>query len=195
MPVNKNIDGAQLDLDINAMRFKRGEPSFPRSYCSEPCSLGQAKLQLEGDTCCWMCTNCSRYQYLPDEFHCVDCAPGTLPTPTKRACLPIPESFLSYTHSWAIGAMLCSAVGILLTGLCAVVFWRYDGTPIIKASGRELSNLLLAGILLSFLLTFVIIAQPSWLTCGVTRFFLGFSYALNYSAIVTKTNRIARIFK
>ena len=74
--VGNDGDIARLELDINAMRFKSDQPQFPMSFCSDPCRPGQAKLQLEGDTCCWLCTNCSSYQYLADEFHCEDCPLG-----------------------------------------------------------------------------------------------------------------------
>lgn len=84
--------------------------------------------------------------------------------------------------------------GILVTVFVGMVFWSYNDTPIIKAAGRELSYVLLLGILLSFCVTFVIVAEPNRFTCGVVRFFLGFCPTLCYAAIVTKTNRIARIF-
>ena len=87
-----------------------------------------------------------------------------------------------------------SFLGIGITVFVGVVFWSYNDTPIIKAAGRELSFVLLAGILLSFSVTFVIIAEPNPITCGIMRFFLGFCPTLCYAAIVTKTNRIARIF-
>ncbi|GFX59936.1 metabotropic glutamate receptor 4 [Trichonephila clavipes] len=184
-----------LDLDKNALRFKHLEMEFPRSFCSAPCHLGQAKLQLEGDTCCWLCTNCSAYQYLPDQFRCEDCPLGTLPAlPDKTRCDPIPEAYLSYSNPWAIGTMAFAGMGILTTVGVAVQFWKFRDTPVIKASGRELSGLLLLGIFLSFSMTFVIVAKPAPCTCGITRFFLGFCYTLCYAAIVTKTNRIARIF-
>ncbi|KAI1309456.1 Metabotropic glutamate receptor 4 [Halotydeus destructor] len=188
-------DAAHLALDRNAMHFKHYEQSFPRSFCSEPCRLGQAKLQLEGDTCCWLCTNCSQYQYLPDEYHCEECPLGTLPSPRKTSCNPIPEAFLSYTDPWAIGMMTLAGMGIAVTIFVTFVFWLYTDTPVIKAAGRELSYLLLGGIFLSFSMTFIVISKPSSVTCGLTRFFLGFCYTLCYAAIVTKTNRIARIFK
>ncbi|XP_075214037.1 metabotropic glutamate receptor-like [Lycorma delicatula] len=38
------------------------------------------------------------------------------------------------------------------------------------------------------------VAPPTELTCGMTKFFFGFCFTLCYAAIVTKTNRIARIF-
>lgn len=134
-----------LDLDVNAMRFKHDQTAFPMSFCSAPCLPGQAKLQLEGDTCCWLCTNCSTFQYLPDEFHCRDCPLGTLPSATKTDCESIPEAYLSYSSPWAIGTMAFAGMGILTTSIVAIVFWAYGDTPIIKASGRELSYLLLFG--------------------------------------------------
>lgn len=77
---------------------------------------------------------------------------------------------------------------------CLKVFWTYNNTPIIKAAGRELSAVLLFGIFLSFSATFFIIAEPNQFSCGVVRFLLGFCPTVCYAAILTKTNRISRIF-
>lgn len=85
-------------------------------------------------------------------------------------------------------------LGILITVFVGMVFWTYNSTPIVKAAGRELSYVLLFGIFLSFCATFIIVAKPTMHTCGIMRFLLGFCPTLCYSAIVTKTNRIARIF-
>jgi len=75
------------------------------------------------------------------------------------------------------------------------VFFRYGHTPVIKASGRELSWLLLAGIAASFLLTFLAaFARPAPFPCGTFRFLLGFCHTLCYAAILAKTSRVARIF-
>ncbi|XP_076318427.1 metabotropic glutamate receptor 3-like isoform X1 [Tachypleus tridentatus] len=183
-----------LELRENELRFKQGEPEFPRSFCSEPCRPGQRKLQGEGDTCCWLCTDCGEYQYLKNEYICIDCPWGTLPSASKAYCLPIPEEFLNFTNPWAIGTMGFAGLGILATIFTSLVFWANGDTPIIKAAGRELSYLLLFGIFLSYCMTFVIVTKPTPLSCGLTRFFLGFCYTLCYASIVTKTNRIARIF-
>lgn len=151
-------------------------------------------LFQEGDTCCWVCTNCSTYQILPDEFHCQDCPLGTLPDRSKTLCEPIPEDFIDYNNPWAIAVMAIAGLGVLLTTGIALVFGVYNDTPVIKAAGRELSYILLTAIFLSYITTFVILSKPSPITCGLSRFFLGFCYTLCYSAVVTKTNRIARIF-
>jgi len=74
------------------------------------------------------------------------------------------------------------------------VFVRYDNTPIIMASGRELCYVLMVGMLLCYAMTFVMVTKPTLLTCALSRAGLGLSLALCYSALFTKTNRISRIF-
>ncbi|KAH8039860.1 hypothetical protein HPB51_009116 [Rhipicephalus microplus] len=186
---------AKLDLNLETLRFKADEPRFPHSFCSAPCRRGQAKLQLEGDTCCWLCSNCSQYQYLADEFHCRDCPMGTVPDPESKArCLPLPEEFLSYGDPWAIAALAVAALGAAAVVFVALVFRSYADTPVVKASGRELSSMLLLGLLMSYALTPVIVAKPSAWSCALTRFFLGLCYAVCYAALLCKTIRTARIF-
>jgi hypothetical protein len=120
---------------------------------------------------------------------------GSLPSSAKSRCISIPEAYLNYTDWWAIATMVFAVLGMTITAFIILVFWIYSSTPIIKAAGRELSYLLLSGIFLSFSMTFVIVAKPTPWTCGLTRFFLGFCYTVCYSAVVTKTNRISRIFR
>ena len=74
------------------------------------------------------------------------------------------------------------------------VFVRYNNTPIIMASGRELCYVLMAGMLLCYAMTFVMVTKPTLVTCALSRAGLGLSLALCYSALFTKTNRISRIF-
>lgn len=62
------------------------------------------------------------------------------------------------------------------------------------ASGRELCYVLLAGILSCYGMTFIILSEPSILNCTILRIGLGLCLSICYSAILTKTNRIARIF-
>lgn len=64
----------------------------------------------------------------------------------------------------------------------------------IKASGRELCYVLLAGIFSCYCMSFVILARPTISRCAVLRIGLGLCLSLCYSAIFTKTNRISRIF-
>ncbi|XP_030388138.1 metabotropic glutamate receptor 2 [Scaptodrosophila lebanonensis] len=187
----------ELRLNMSEVKFKLLHPKPPESVCSLPCEVGQAKKYVEGESCCWHCFNCTTYQirHPVDETHCLVCQLGTLPDAYKQYCVPIPEVYLRPESAWAIGAMAFSATGILITLFVVGVFIRHNDTPIVRASGRELSYILLAGIFMCYAVTFALVLKPSNIVCAIQRFSVGFCFTVVYAALLTKTNRIARIFK
>ncbi|KAM7342468.1 mangetout [Cochliomyia hominivorax] len=187
----------ELRLNMSEVQFKLLHPKPPESVCSLPCERGQAKKYVEGESCCWHCFNCSTYQirHPLDETQCIKCELGTLPDATKQFCQTIPEVYLRPESAWAIGAMSFSATGILVTLFIVGVFVRHNDTPIVRASGRELSYILLAGILMCYAVTFALVLKPTNVVCAIQRFSVGFCFTVVYAALLTKTNRIARIFK
>ncbi|XP_022838061.1 metabotropic glutamate receptor 2-like [Spodoptera litura] len=192
--VGEYLDG-ELKLDIDDIQFKWGERHPPESVCSAECELGQAKQYVEGESCCWHCFNCTQYEIRSiEETQCTVCPRGTLPNPTKTECRPIPEAYLRPDSAWAIGAMSFSSVGILLTAFVCGVWVRHSSTPVVRASGRELSYVLLAGILMCYLVTFALVFRPTDILCSIQRFGTGFCFTVVYAALLTKTNRISRIF-
>ncbi|XP_035705596.1 metabotropic glutamate receptor 3 isoform X2 [Folsomia candida] len=186
----------ELKIEDDRIRYRvsSGISEYPQSTCAKPCSIHQVKVRERDDTCCHICRDCGKFQIKHDDFHCDDCPLGQSPDSLHSTCNPIEEQYIDYLNPLAMAAMIFSGFGILLALFVLKVFWRYNDTPIIKAAGRELSYVLLFGIILSFSATFFIVAPPNQLSCGVVRFFLGFCPTLCYAAILTKTNRIARIF-
>ncbi|XP_023224287.1 metabotropic glutamate receptor 7-like [Centruroides sculpturatus] len=184
----------ELELNLSEVRFRIDNPEMPLSVCSLPCKKGQAKKLLEGESCCWHCFNCSRYQFLRTDTQCMDCPPGFLPDDNQLACIQIPETHMKPGCPWAIGAMAFSAFGILLTGFVIAVFLKHNDTPIVRASGRELSYVLLSGIFMCYLMTFILVQKPTNFICGAQKTGIGLCFAIVYSAMLTKTNRISRIF-
>lgn len=75
-----------------------------------------------------------------------------------------------------------------------LLYLNVHSTPLVMASGRELCYLVLAGILCCYLMAIPILAKPTAVTCAVLRLGLGTALCLCYSSILTKTNRISRIF-
>ncbi|KAJ0176873.1 hypothetical protein K1T71_008052 [Dendrolimus kikuchii] len=193
--VGQYLDG-ELQLHLNEIQFKWGERRPPESVCSAECELGQAKQYVEGESCCWHCFNCTQYEIRSPyvETACMVCPQGTLPDPTRTHCRPIPEAYLRPDSAWAIGAMSFSSVGILLTSFVCGVWVRHSSTPVVRASGRELSYVLLAGILMCYLVTFALVFRPTDILCSIQRFGTGFCFTVVYAALLTKTNRISRIF-
>ena len=148
----------------------------------------------QGDTCCWVCDLCEEYEYVYDEKTCKDCEAGYWPHADKRGCYPLPVKHLKWTSAFAIAPAVISAIGIIATLAVAGLLFHHRDTPVVRASGRELTIILLAGVLFCYLNTFLLIARPTTVTCILQRFGVGVSFSAVYGALLTKTNRIARIF-
>lgn len=108
-------------------------------------------------------------------------------------CQPLPLKYLDWADVESIVAVVFSCVGILITSFVTFVFIQYRDTPVVKSSSRELCYIILAGIFLGYICPFTLIARPTVASCYLQRLLVGLSSAMCYSALVTKTNRIARI--
>ncbi|XP_077578418.1 metabotropic glutamate receptor 5b [Stigmatopora nigra] len=165
-----------------------------KSVCSEPCDKGQIKVIRKGEvSCCWTCTPCKENEFVFDEYTCRACDLGSWPTDDLTGCDPIPVEYLRWGDPEPIAAVVFSCLGLMATLFVTAIFIRFRDTPVVKSSSRELCYIILAGICLGYLCTFSLIAKPHVIHCYLQRLGIGLSPAMSYSALVTKTNRIARI--
>ncbi|XP_030005895.1 metabotropic glutamate receptor 8 isoform X1 [Sphaeramia orbicularis] len=185
----------KLHLKVEAMRWRTGDPSLPASVCSIPCRAGERKKVVKGSPCCWHCERCEGYHYQASEFTCELCPYEMRPDANRTGCVPIPIIKLEWHSPWAIVPVFISMLGIIATSFVIVTFVRYNDTPIVRASGREMSYVLLTGIFLCYAITFLMIATPDVGVCSFRRIFLGLGMCFSYAALLTKTNRIHRIFE
>ncbi|XP_047227809.1 glutamate receptor, metabotropic 6a [Girardinichthys multiradiatus] len=184
-----------LRLNLEEMQWSGGDKSVPESICSFPCKPGERKKMVKGVPCCWHCELCDGYQYQLDEFTCETCPTDMRPVPNRTACCTTPIIKLEWNSPWALVPASLAMLGILATSAVVITFIRFNDTPIVRASGRELSYVLLTGIFLIYLITFLMIAEPGVVVCAFRRLLLGLGMAISYSAMLTKTNRIYRIFE
>lgn len=136
---------------------------------------------------------CRENEYLTQDEKCKACRQGYWPNDALTGCVPIPIEFIHWMETSSIVAMSISVIGLLMTLFTMVVFIRHNNTPVVKASTRELSYMIMVGMFLCHATTFALITKPTKYSCYATRVLPGLSFAIMYSALVTKTNRIARI--
>uniref|UniRef100_G1N830 Glutamate metabotropic receptor 8 n=1 Tax=Meleagris gallopavo TaxID=9103 RepID=G1N830_MELGA len=185
----------QLHLNVEDMQWANREHTHPASVCSLPCKAGERKKTVKGVPCCWHCERCEGYHYQVDEFNCELCPINKRPNANRTDCQLIPIIKLEWHSPWAIVPVFIAILGIIATTFVIVTFVRYNDTPIVRASGRELSYVLLTGIFLCYSITFLMIATPDTVICSFRRIFLGLGMCFSYAALLTKTNRIHRIFE
>ncbi|KAK3558400.1 hypothetical protein QTP86_018004 [Hemibagrus guttatus] len=185
----------QLHLNMGVMQWVSGDSSMPSSVCSMPCQTGERKKVVKGVPCCWHCERCEGYHYQANEFMCQLCPYEQRPDHNRTGCQPIPIIKLEWHSAWAMVPVFIAILGIIATTFVIITFIRYNDTPIVRASGREMSYVLLTGIFLCYITTFPMIAAPGVAVCSFRRLFLGLGMCFSYAALLTKTNRIHRIFE
>ncbi|KAM4650363.1 LOW QUALITY PROTEIN: metabotropic glutamate receptor 7 [Discoglossus pictus] len=185
----------ELQLNIEDMQWNKGIREIPSSVCSLPCKMGERRKMMKVMPCCWQCELCDGYKYRQDEFTCFLCEYGTRPNQNRTGCDPIPIVKLEWHSPWAVIPVFLAMLGIIATIFVMATFIRYNDTPIVRASGRELSYVLLTGIFFCYIITFLMIAKPDVAVCSFRRIFLGLGMCISYAALLTKTNRIYRIFE
>ena len=193
--------GQWKDGGLNLFPLKWKNDFEPiQSQCAKPCGTAQVRLPINHKPgCCWKCKTCDQRSLPINASTCRACAQGFKPDKSLTKCIEIPVQYFSLdgksvSVSLALIPTILSILGCVSLTFIAVVFIKYRNTPLVKASGKELSTLLFIGIFLSFIFTFVAILKPCSSTCIAREIFYTLPLTCIYVSITVKTNRLHRIF-
>jgi len=178
-------------LDVNGEDQAKLENAFGKSTCRPKCKPGYGRDYKYNNRCCWDCKKCGRLA-IQSNYSCKDCLDGEQASEDLTTCVSIPIEHIQ--TSWKVVIAVLSVIGVLCTLYTVRVFLKNNDTPLVKASGRELTYLLLLGIFMLFCNPLFMLPEPSETVCGIYRFNFGIFLCLCYGSLLVKTNRIARIF-
>ncbi|VBB31958.1 unnamed protein product [Acanthocheilonema viteae] len=188
----KRLGKYRLKIIENDIMFYDKTNQIPESVCSKPCKIGQR--QRETAACCWICEDCLAHQIMNYTLRsCQNCTLGWWPNDDHTACYPLVHEGPDWSSTGIILALLLASLGTLMTLFTILVFIRYNHTPVVKSTTRELSYIILSGITICYAVSFAVLATPSFITCFISRTLPPVAFSMIYSALLTKTNRIARI--
>ncbi len=174
--------------------FNQPSDKVPESVCSHPCGVGYATIKQEVH-CCWVCHKCRENEIVHDNTLCKSCPNAMWPDNNRLYCENIEKTFLSFSHLYAILIVAMSVFGILSFLAIVAVFIRNRNKKLIKALSRELSFIILLGLLISYLTIFTLVVRPTNGICTLSRVCFHVSFTLIYAPLLIKTNRISRIFE
>lgn len=189
--------GARANLTINSklIKWSDGESDSPVSMCSRSCPPGTK--QTATVSCCWECIRCPvgsiSTQY--SSPNCTKCPQQHMSNEDGTACKPLPVINIQWTDTTAVICSILTAVGLFGTCVTFVVFVKNQYTPLVKASNRELSFLLLFSIAFCFILTLLHLAQPTTTLCCIVYPWRYFINTACVSILFLKTNRLVRAFQ
>ena len=186
----------RLHIEISKIKWcgKSSNASIPTSACSLICPPGMVQSRTTG--CCWECTMCPVGSVNPHQgsSNCSECAIDQRANKERTECENLPVANIKLTDTTGYIITGFTSIGGLLTLFASFVLTKYRDTPLVKASSRELSAILLISIAMFFVQTFLGLMQPTNLICRLR-------YCFNYTALGTcvatlmiKTLRILSAF-
>ncbi|KAM4043955.1 vomeronasal type-2 receptor 26-like [Anomaloglossus baeobatrachus] len=133
--------------------------------------------------------------YISDAKECLKCPPDQWSNEKKDRCIPKVIEFLTYEEPLGIMLVMLVAIFSAFTICILILFAKYQETPIIKATNRELSYILLVSLILCFLCCLVFIGQPSKITCLLRQTFFSVVFSISISSVLAKTIMVILAFK
>ncbi|PFX19359.1 Metabotropic glutamate receptor 4 [Stylophora pistillata] len=151
-----------LKLARNSIHLPGGVTSPSFGLCSLECPPGTFKV-VSKLICCWTCWTCpsGSISNTAGASSCTQCLSNKTPNESKSKCVSLPIRFLRWDSSWAwivnVTILLCELTCLITV----VIFLHNKETPIVKAANREISFLLLFGLMSGFLIPLLYIAFKS----------------------------------
>ena len=189
---NKNTT-PNLKVDLSRLRWRT--LYTPLSFCSSECLPGTRR---EFNTpCCWDCIKCPKGTVSTENgsTNCTKCDLETKSNEEQNKCEKLAIINITHTTAYGIAIILMALIGFILTLLACGIYIKFYNSPIVKASNREISFLLLFGILSLHILAALELSEPSHSLCTAASFWRYFALNLCITVLFLKTMRITSVFE
>jgi len=191
--VGKWTKDHRLVINESDIRWSGNQPEVPYSGCRKRCPLG-TYIKYGLGACWWSCEVCPYGTYSSDKATCKMCPNDRMPNELQSACVRKPFTIIKARDFIAIIVLSACGLGEILTLLVLGVIVRYQDTPIVKATNLTFTVLSLIILLAWFLLPALYIGEPSDVICRLRIVSFPFLYTAITSVLLTKTNRLIKIF-
>ncbi|CAD5111518.1 unnamed protein product [Dimorphilus gyrociliatus] len=175
------------------------EIKWPKSYipiskCSHPCPPKYYYIH-KAVICCWDCRQCRNNEIvIGNRTGCEECPEFFWPDKEALECVAIEADYLKWSDFETIIILTLAIFGLFLSILItSFIIWKRN-EKLIKASSIQLTAIILIGIKLCLMSTFLFLIKPNDTVCSLSRYLFNISNSLIYAPLIMKTNRVFRIF-
>ena len=188
------IDG-RLEI-TKSIQWRRNLERVPHSFCSSACKRSAIRVPLPERPfqCCWRCAECGPLQIVNENNTCESGPEGWVPNVNYTGFDKREVMYPKWNDPASIALVLISLICLILTFIVVIIYVTHKENRLVKASGRELCFVILAGIALCFIVPFLFIAKPNNPVCYTRNLVIGLALAMCYAPLFMKINRIYRIF-
>ncbi|XP_017280160.1 extracellular calcium-sensing receptor-like [Kryptolebias marmoratus] len=183
-------DDNQFIMNNISVVWGNGLTEVPVSDCSNKCLPGSYKVLQKGKPiCCHDCIPCpaGEISNLTESPQCMECPPEFWSNKQRDACILKSIEFLAYDEILGILLAILSLLGIFLTLITTLIFYKHKETPLVRANNSELSFLLLFSLTLCFLCSLTFIGRPTEWSCMLRHTAFGITFVLSISCVLGKT--------
>ncbi|XP_070535513.1 extracellular calcium-sensing receptor-like [Ptychodera flava] len=188
----------RLNVDNELLVWKNSQMDVvPMSRCNTPCQPGERRGIVVGfPICCYECVHCPEGSISneTDSTECTACPQGTWSNEDHTECTEKYLEYLAWNDPAAIVCVVIIIIGLLANIAVMVIFIYYRETPVVKASNRELSFLMLAGLFVCFCGSFTVIGRPTRMQCLAQVPLRSIAFTMCISILLVKTHRIMTVF-
>ncbi|XP_063078261.1 G-protein coupled receptor family C group 6 member A-like [Engraulis encrasicolus] len=168
------------------------------SKCAESCPVGYRRLPQRGQPmCCYECTRCPKNTFSneTDAHECLKCGVDQWSDVGSCACTDKTVLFFDWSEPLAVVLLCWAALAMVLTLLVLLVFLDRWNTPVVKASVRPISVLLLLSLLGKFASVVLFVGRPTDVQCQARQVLFGLSFTLCASCVLAKSLKIVLAFQ
>ena len=180
----------RLFLNMSLMKWRNNV--IPSSKCAEECSINQIKIYDKVIPCCWKCLTCTENSIIVNNT-CEKCKAWTRSDTMASKCFPLPFKSIEVTAIFPMMITILAALFLLITAALISIYIKNFNTHTIRASGRELSLFVLAGLVVIFATPFSFLARPTTIICNLQQCLFGTSLVLCSAPLFLKSLTLYRI--
>ena len=187
----------KLELNIGSIRWNTisNQTFVPKSFCHEDCPKGTFRSVTT--PCCWECLKCptGTISSRINDMNCTECPQGQSPDDSRSECLDLPEIEIKWSSLASVLVIVFAVIGFLLVAICSFILYKFRMTPLVKASNRELSVILMSTITTSFCVSILSLAKPTSFMCSLVNGLRSMVLVTFISILVIKTMKILSVFQ
>ena len=185
-----------LDINTSLIQWRCNLQKVPPSCCSSICKRTAIRVPLHKRpfACCWRCKECGKFQIVNENNTCESGPEGWVPNVNYTGFVKQEVMYPKWNDPASVAFVVISLICLIVTIITAIIYVIHKENRLVKASGRELCFVILAGIALCFIVPFLFIAKPDDPICYTRNLVIGLALAMCYAPLFMKINRIYRIF-
>ncbi|MEE6483936.1 hypothetical protein FKM82_013691 [Ascaphus truei] len=182
----------EMGINSSLIDWRTQMNKVPESQCSKDCLPGQIKRVKGTHSCCFDCIDCQEgmFHSLTDDFQCYPCPEGQWSNPRSTICSNPTFLYLQWSDTPVI-FLLSFTFGLfcLILGTC-ILFLKNRNTPIVQASGGNMSFFALLSLLAISFSMALFIGKPNNIVCQMQQPFLAIGFTCCLSTFSVKAIQV-----